>query len=103
MSDYRRLHALPPHARARLADALAQHGRLPERPTAVHLAAVLPGRSDLTEIAGELADLADHGIAGRGAAHWLRTTGRLQDHDERDVFLAWSGPEVPGLPPVPEV
>jgi phosphatidylserine/phosphatidylglycerophosphate/cardiolipin synthase-like enzyme len=88
MSDYPHLHALPPHVRARLADALAQRGRLPERPTAAHLAAALPGRRNL----------ADYGITGRGAAHWLRTTGRLQQRDPGDVFLAWSGPEVPGLP-----
>ena len=98
MSDYPHLHALPTNERARLADALAQYGRLPEWPTVGHLKSVLPRRSDLAELAGELADLADHGITGRGAAQWLRTTGRLLQHDARDVVLAWSGPEVPGLP-----
>jgi phosphatidylserine/phosphatidylglycerophosphate/cardiolipin synthase-like enzyme len=97
VKDYRRLLDLPPNELTRLADALAQQGRLPERPSAAHLITVLPGRTDLSEIAAELSDLADYNITGRGAAHWLRTCSRLQERDEH-TYLTWSGPEVPGLP-----
>jgi phosphatidylserine/phosphatidylglycerophosphate/cardiolipin synthase-like enzyme len=97
VNEYRRLLDLPPNERARLADALAQRGRLPERPSAAHLITVLPGRTDLGEIAAELNHLADHDIIGRGAAHWLRTCGRLLERSEH-THLTWSGPEVPGLP-----
>lgn len=86
---------LPTYLRRRLAGAL-ESGLLapPYTPAAVRSAC---GASDGVEaIVALLEDLAEKGISGSAAAHWIRTVERIEERRVRPD-LVWSGPEVPGL------
>jgi phosphatidylserine/phosphatidylglycerophosphate/cardiolipin synthase-like enzyme len=86
---------LPTHLRERLAGAL-EAGLLPARPSATALRSVLGGSDGTDEAAGALAELEQLGVAGAGAAAWIRTLAKVDSQAARPD-LVWSGPDVPGL------
>ena len=86
---------LAPHLRERLAEAL-DVGMLPAPCSATAVRAVV-GDGDRPEgVAEALAELAALGVAGRGAASWLRMLDRMAGR-RQSPDLVWSGPGVPGL------
>ena len=84
---------MPGHLRKRLAQAL-DTGQMAV-PYSSSILQMILGYSD-RELLAALEGLASLGIAGRGAAHWIRaldqTIGATPSPD-----LVWSGPEVPGV------
>jgi phosphatidylserine/phosphatidylglycerophosphate/cardiolipin synthase-like enzyme len=86
---------LPSHLRERLASAL-ESGLLPRPPSWAALRSILGDAEPIEEVAGALAELDRLGIAGPGAAAWLRALAKAESRAPRPD-LVWSGPEVPGL------
>ena len=86
---------LPSHLRNRLVSAL-ECGLLDSSPTVASLRSVLGHREDAEDIVTSLLELGRLGIAGPGAAAWLRTVERAAART-RKPDLVWSGPEAPGL------
>jgi phosphatidylserine/phosphatidylglycerophosphate/cardiolipin synthase-like enzyme len=86
---------LPPHLRDRLASAL-ESGLLERSPSTVSLQSVLGHREDIGDLVGALLELSQLGVAGPGAAAWLRLFARAALRTPKPD-LVWSGPEVPGL------
>lgn len=85
---------LPPHLRERLAGALDNALVTPPySEPALRAALGVPG--DLGAVVEALDDLAVLGIAGPGAAAWIRTVDQMAAHP-RGPDLVWSGPGVPG-------
>ncbi|MEQ8763220.1 MAG: DISARM system phospholipase D-like protein DrmC [Planctomycetota bacterium] len=93
MSDA--LFDLPAHLRRRLAGALESGSlRAPYTETAIRMAV---GNSEGVEIVAEsLKDLEKQGVAGRGAAAWIRAVEKARSRTPMPD-LVWTGPEVPGV------
>ena len=87
---------LPAHLRKRLASAL-DSGLLAAPYSAASLRSVLEIRESGEEVVDALLELGRLGISGPAAAAWIRTTDEVLTRLPRPD-LAWSGPEVPGLP-----
>ena len=85
---------LPSHLRDRLASAL-ESGLLGPSASAASLQSVLGHREDVGGLVAALFELAQLGVAGPGAAAWLRTVARAALRAPKPD-LVWSGPEVPG-------
>jgi hypothetical protein len=64
--------------------------------SAASLQSVLGHREDVGGLVAALFELAQLGVAGPGAAAWLRTVARAALRAPKPD-LVWSGPEVPGL------
>jgi len=86
---------LPSHLRERLASALASGVLAPPYTTSA-LGSLLGQRADLESVAASLAELGRLGIAGPGAAAWLRTL-EIASRPASRADLVWSGPDVRGL------
>jgi phosphatidylserine/phosphatidylglycerophosphate/cardiolipin synthase-like enzyme len=86
--------SLPPHLRERLAGALDNALVVPPY-TQPALRAALGVPGELGPVAEALDNLARLGIAGPGAAAWIRTVDQVAA-DRRAPDLVWSGPGVPG-------
>lgn len=87
--------AMPPHERERLARAL-ETGLLGGPYSPASLRSVLGTGGRVEGIRGALEWLEGVGIAGPGAALYLRAIGQAASRAPQ-VDLVWSGPEVPGL------
>ena len=86
--------SLPPHLRERLAGALdTDLVAPPYTEPALRAALGVPG--DLGPVVQALEGLAGLGVAGPGAAAWIRTVDQMAVRS-RSPDLVWSGPGVPG-------
>ena len=90
------LGALPPHQREKLASAL-DTGLLPLSPSATTLRSILGLQTGGEELAAGLRELETLGVAGSGAAAWLRVLAHVGSRTHLPD-LVWSGPELPGVP-----
>ena len=86
---------LPSHLRKRVASAL-ELGLLKMPFSVASVRSVLGMQESGEGIAAALVELGRLGIAGSGAAAWIRTVDAATSRTPRPD-LVWSGPEVPGL------
>ncbi len=93
MSDA--LFDLPSHLRRRLASALESGSlRSPYTETAIRVA--INSAEGLEIVADSLKELEKQGVAGRGAAAWIRAVEKARSRTPMPD-LVWTGPEVPGV------
>jgi phosphatidylserine/phosphatidylglycerophosphate/cardiolipin synthase-like enzyme len=89
------LYELAPHIRSRLAAAI-ETGTIGTPYSPAGLMAILANREAAVAVVGALGELERKGIAGKGAAAWLRMLDTIGARVSKPD-LVWSGPGVPGV------